>query len=57
MKRIMFFLGTIFISLVVLFYAIKPKHEVDFSSEVKPILNKHCISCHGGVKKNCISSN
>jgi hypothetical protein len=47
----MFFLGTIFISLVVLFYAIKPKHEVDFSSEVKPILNKHCISCHGGVKK------
>lgn len=23
---------------------------VDFSTEVKPILNKHCISCHGGVK-------
>lgn len=23
---------------------------VDFSSEVKPILNKKCISCHGGVK-------
>ncbi|MBX7126646.1 MAG: DUF1549 domain-containing protein, partial [Cyclobacteriaceae bacterium] len=26
--------------------------KVDFSTEVKPILNKHCISCHGGVKKN-----
>lgn len=26
--------------------------KVDFSSEVKPILNKHCISCHGGVKQN-----
>jgi len=25
---------------------------VDFSAEVKPILNKRCISCHGGVKKN-----
>lgn len=25
---------------------------VDFSSQVKPILNKHCISCHGGVKRN-----
>lgn len=25
---------------------------VDFSTDVKPILNKHCISCHGGVKKN-----
>lgn len=24
---------------------------VDFNSEVKPILNKKCISCHGGVKK------
>lgn len=26
--------------------------KVDFSAEVKPILNKRCISCHGGVKKN-----
>lgn len=26
--------------------------KVDFSTEVKPILNKRCISCHGGVKKN-----
>lgn len=25
---------------------------VDFSTEVKPILNKRCISCHGGVKRN-----
>lgn len=28
------------------------KDKVDFSAEVKPILNKHCISCHGGVKQN-----
>ena len=26
--------------------------EVDYSTQIKPILNKHCISCHGGVKKN-----
>lgn len=25
--------------------------EVDFSTQVKPILNKRCIACHGGVKK------
>ncbi len=25
--------------------------EVDFNTEVKPILNKHCVACHGGVKK------
>ena len=24
---------------------------IDFSTQVKPILNKHCISCHGGVKQ------
>lgn len=25
---------------------------IDYSTQVKPILNKKCISCHGGVKKN-----
>lgn len=28
------------------------KDKVDYSTDVKPILNKKCISCHGGVKKN-----
>ncbi|MDF7820969.1 DUF1553 domain-containing protein [Runella sp. MFBS21] len=27
------------------------EHKVDFNTEVKPILNKHCMACHGGVKK------
>ena len=31
---------------------ILPEEEIDYNSQVKPILNKHCISCHGGVKKN-----
>ncbi|MBO0932003.1 DUF1553 domain-containing protein [Fibrella aquatilis] len=26
-------------------------NAVDYSTQVKPILNKHCIACHGGVKK------
>ena len=26
-------------------------NKVDYSTQVKPLLNKHCISCHGGVKK------
>lgn len=25
--------------------------EIDYNTEVKPIINKKCISCHGGVKK------
>lgn len=31
---------------------IRPSETVDFSTQVKPILNKHCITCHGGVKKS-----
>lgn len=27
------------------------EHKVDYNAEVKPILNKHCMGCHGGVKK------
>jgi hypothetical protein len=27
------------------------KDSVDYNADVKPILNKHCIGCHGGVKK------
>lgn len=34
------------------FFVLRPAEKVDFSNHVKPILNKHCISCHGGVKKN-----
>ncbi|MDX1910146.1 MAG: DUF1549 domain-containing protein, partial [Saprospiraceae bacterium] len=25
--------------------------SVDYNAEIKPILNKHCLACHGGVKK------
>ena len=26
-------------------------HTIDYNTEVKPILNKKCITCHGGVKR------
>jgi hypothetical protein len=25
--------------------------KVDFNAEIKPLLNKKCITCHGGVKR------
>ncbi|MDO8967574.1 PSD1 and planctomycete cytochrome C domain-containing protein [Algoriphagus sp.] len=34
------------------FFFFGPEKEVDYSTQIKPILNKHCITCHGGVKKN-----
>lgn len=40
-----------FVCLLGLFQGCK-EEKVDFSTEVKPILNKRCISCHGGVKQN-----
>ena len=26
--------------------------QIDYSTQIKPILNNKCITCHGGVKKN-----
>ncbi len=28
-----------------------PKPKIDYSTQVKPIFNKKCIACHGGVKQ------
>src|SRR5688572_22219840 len=37
--------------LVVLFVGLTGHKRVDFNSEVKPILNKKCITCHGGIRQ------
>ncbi len=29
----------------------KDLSRVDYSTQIKPIINKHCITCHGGVKR------
>ncbi|UNZ00245.1 PSD1 and planctomycete cytochrome C domain-containing protein [Zhouia spongiae] len=48
------FLVLLFVTAIVVtaYFLLKPEEKVNFSAEVKPIINKHCISCHGGVKKN-----
>lgn len=28
------------------------ERKIDFNAQIKPILNKNCIACHGGVKRN-----
>lgn len=51
-KRVIVVLAGILVLIGFLVFSLKPDNQVDFATEVKPILNKHCISCHGGVKKN-----
>ena len=48
MKRFLYFF--LIAAIGVLLSRCKEK-QIDFSTQVKPILNKHCISCHGGVKR------
>lgn len=36
--------------IVACWYFLRPTPPVDFSTQVKPIINTKCISCHGGVK-------
>lgn len=35
----------------VLYYVLFPSNKIDFNTQVKPIFNKKCIACHGGVKQ------
>jgi hypothetical protein len=34
-----------------LFKSCNMSDPVDYAADVKPILNKHCLACHGGVQK------
>ncbi len=36
---------------IIIFSLFSSEREIDFNADVKPILNKKCISCHGGVKQ------
>lgn len=44
-KFILVFLSFVFLSSCSFF-----QKKIDFNAQVKPIINKNCIACHGGVK-------
>jgi mono/diheme cytochrome c family protein len=48
-NRIIIGLGVVAV-MAIFWLSNEPK--VDFNTEVKPLLNKHCMSCHGGVKQS-----
>jgi hypothetical protein len=39
------------VAFVLLFSACSRKPKVDFSRDIRPILNQNCLSCHGGVRQ------
>lgn len=51
-SRIAVFLSLLVGIAVIAFIFFGSEKEVDYSTEIKPILNKHCITCHGGVKQS-----
>ncbi|MBG47293.1 MAG: hypothetical protein CML05_03275 [Pseudozobellia sp.] len=49
-RKIPFYCWLLLFSIVI--QSCQTKETVDFNAQIKPILNKRCISCHGGVKKS-----
>lgn len=55
MKKEIAFRGIQFLFILIvslLIQSCQSSDPIDFSSQIKPILNNKCISCHGGVKKS-----
>ncbi|HEX8060155.1 MAG TPA: DUF1549 domain-containing protein, partial [Cyclobacteriaceae bacterium] len=50
MKRVIVIAALAVITAIII-YVIIPPSKVDFNTQVKPIINKKCIACHGGVKR------
>ena len=48
-KRFLLVMGLL-IAAFIAWRIMSPGKKVDFSADVKPIINKKCIICHGGVK-------
>ena len=40
-----------FFVLITILFSCESEKKIDFNAQIKPIINKKCISCHGGVKK------
>ncbi len=47
----LFIIIAIFIIAVIVFIFSTSRQIVDFNTQVKPIINKNCITCHGGVRR------
>jgi Protein of unknown function (DUF1549)/Protein of unknown function (DUF1553)/Planctomycete cytochrome C len=51
LKRLLPFIISIVLVTSVVAYIYWPAEKIDYNTQVKPIFNKKCIACHGGVKQ------
>ncbi len=51
MKRLLPFIVSVALVASVVAYIYWPVEKIDYNTQVKPIFNKKCITCHGGVKQ------
>ncbi|MEP6949495.1 MAG: DUF1553 domain-containing protein, partial [Ginsengibacter sp.] len=50
-KKILLIFSVIIVIAASAFIISTNRSEIDFNTQVKPILNKNCITCHGGVRR------
>ena len=50
MKNSLLIISVLLTAVLIFIFSTKQK-PVDFTTEVKPILNRNCITCHGGVRQ------
>ncbi|MGK0139881.1 MAG: mono/diheme cytochrome c family protein, partial [Algoriphagus sp.] len=50
-KSLFWICGGMLLFLMYWVVSCRSQQPVDYSTQVKPIINKNCIACHGGVKK------
>ncbi len=43
---------SLLVFLCIVVWMLLPEEEIDYNTQVKPIINKNCIACHGGVKQS-----
>lgn len=51
LRNKVFVITALLIAALVITTSLIGRKKVDFNTEVKPLFNKKCITCHGGVKK------
>ncbi len=51
-QKFLLVIGVLSSLAIALYFGLMPTEKVDFNTDIRPIVNKNCIACHGGVKQN-----